>query len=503
MVRTWVVLGVIGALAGAAEAQPQVAIVSPPPRPALEVPAGAPGPVVAAFELGHAQRRFFEAGNRTRRAMVRRPDVPRQRWDSLGELQADALVRGDRARLAALEAWLQGAPEAASAAHLLAGRLSADLAEHDMGEASAPDYGPARQHLEQVIRDGGPLADAARIELARIAGNEDRRLALLEEAACAAAGTGPARYDGCPAPAAGDPIHEYAWIALAALHLEHDDPALAAAAAEKLAQLEDSPYWPAALYHRAYALYRLDDHDRALPAFDRITREPALEWLAQEAWEYLTLILYGMPDGLDRAEAMFRTDERPRARRVLVDLAALYRQDDNPEQAIRALELALEGWPEHRDLPRTAHQLVELDVKTNGNAHGAVLAVTLVDRLLRGGAWYQANAGDADALARRDRFLETVLLFVGDFFLALAENPKHKIPVPTAQRAGEAFALLLREVPESPVLMHATYGRGRALELQGQLGEARAEYELVRDDAADPDLRAAAEKRLRALAQKR
>lgn len=512
MARPLVAAGVLLLLAGAAEAQPSVTIVTPPPRPSLPVPEAAPEAVVAAFELQAATRRFWQARDQARRYSVidARDDRSgtKAHWAELNRLHLAATAQLDGARLSALETWLAGAPrsDGIPAARLVAAWLRIDAAERNQGDASAPDYGPARQHLEEVLRrqPDGPLARAARIELAYIAGNEEQRLTMLQQVACpvAFASERPESvgYDRCARPAADDPATQYAWAALAALHLDRDEPAPAALAAGRLEDLPDSPYHPAALYYQAYALYRLQDYPAALLAFDRLTGEQAL---APEAWEYITLILYGMPDGLERAAALFRTDSRPQPRAVLVGMAELYRADDRPADAIRALELAIEGWPEHSGLPRTAHQIVTLDVQVNGKGKAAVRGVLLADRLLREGDWYRANSGNAEAIARRDRFLEEVLLFVGEFFLALAEDPAQRMAVPTAERAAEAFALLLREVPDSPARYRTTFGRGRALELQGQLGEARAEYELVRDQAGDPDLRAAAERRLAALSRTR
>ena len=155
----------------------------------------------------------------------------------------------------------------------------------------------------------------------------------------------------------------------------------------------------------------LDGYAAALATFARVldasNDESSRLWPDLAEWAAFCLVAVDARDEtvdvLRAADRLFaRSRQPPWEREVLVALAELLGELARYDEAIAAEAQLQERWPLHPDNPRRQARVAELQGRAGADTSAAARAARwdLVERYDEGTAWWQANAGRADALER-------------------------------------------------------------------------------------------------------
>ncbi len=196
--------------------------------------------------------------------------------------------------------------------------------------------------------------------------------------------------------------------------------------------------WDRSLYKLAWAYYRKDDLDAAIPKFvelidhsDTMLKEEGKEsQLKPESLKYLAISLTDQADDqmvnpVTRAEEFFNEiGDRAYKYDVLVGINEVLKQQGRYDEEIVVLERIMELYPYSPDNPDFQYLVMTLHyAKDNPDPDAAIAArIALVERYKEGTPWWEANKANPDALRAASRYIEESLGDVARTYHAHAQS---------------------------------------------------------------------------------
>ncbi len=229
------------------------------------------------------------------------------------------------------------------------------------------------------------------------------------------------------------------WFELGEIYFDEVDFDNAIAAYQNVMDSDAEGLHDRTLYKLAWAYYRKDDLDAAIPRFvaliDRadtmdLTEGTAASQLRPESIKYLAISLVDQADYLEmpailRAESFFsEIGGRAYEYDVLVEVENVLAQQDLPDEQILALERIMKRYPESPDNPDFMHKVMVLyHVKDQPDLEASQEARTrLVELFKEGTPWWEANKSNPDALRAASKYIEESLADVAKLYHQTAYN---------------------------------------------------------------------------------
>ncbi len=187
------------------------------------------------------------------------------------------------------------------------------------------------------------------------------------------------------------------------------------------------------LYKLAWAFYRKDDLDQAIPRFVQLiehsdsmelTEGKSATQLRPESIEYLAISLVDQADDVEmppilRAESFFSTSgDKQYEYDVLVQVDDVLWQQGRYDEEIEALARIVERFPNSPDNPDFLHKMMQLHyIKDNPDPDAAQdIRTQLVELFREGTPWWEANKSNPDALRAASKYIEESLLDVAKLY---------------------------------------------------------------------------------------
>jgi len=308
------------------------------------------------------------------------------------------------------------------------------------------------------------------------------------------------------------------WTRIGEFHF--DNPAelrLAIAAFKRVLTFKDSPYYDRALYKLAWAYYRDNRFPEAVREFDNLVkyadgrkaagqkvgsdlRPEAVQYLgvsfAESDWDGDTV-----PDaesGLQRASAFYKgREDEPHVREVFQRLGDIYFDSTKYAEAIAVYKALLARWPAYPDAPRVQDKIVRSYERDRNLVASAKEREALGRNYTKGSVWYEKNKDNPEALAVAQQLAEDALLTAATNVHAGAQACKTKWQenqkdlkkleeCKTLYRtAAELYEKYLAAYPNSKRSYEFSAFYADALYYSGQLPQAIAAYQAVRDSQLD------------------
>lgn len=325
-------------------------------------------------------------------------------------------------------------------------------------------------------------------------------------------------YDGCTPVRKDSKFIPEAWTRVGEFHFDNpNELKLAIAAFRRVLTFKDSPYYDRALYKLAWSFYRDNRFPEAVREFDNLVkyadartqsgqkigsdlRPEAVQYLgvsfAEADWDGDT-----MPDpinGLQRAMEFYKGRENePHVREVFQRLGDIYFDQTKYTDAIAVYKALLQKWPFYADAPRVQDKIVRAYEKDRNLVAAAKEREALGRLYSKGADWYQHNKDNPEALAVAQQLAEDALLTAATNVHANAqacktkwqENQKDLKKLGECRElystAAELYAKYLSVYPNSKRSYEFSAFYADALYYSGQLPQAIAAYQAVRDSQLD------------------
>jgi tetratricopeptide (TPR) repeat protein len=341
----------------------------------------------------------------------------------------------------------------------------------------------------------------------------------------AAAGAAPAKktddeaaYDQCTPVRKDSKFIPESWTRIGEFHFDNpNELRLAIAAFKKVLAFKDSPYFDRALYKLAWSYYRDNRFPEAVREFDNLVRyadarkaagQKVGSDLRPEAIQYLG-VSFSEPDwdgdtlpdaenGLERAQAFYKgREDEPHVREVFQRLGDIYFDSTKYAEAIAVYKTLLSKWPSYTDAPRVQDKIVRSYERDRNLAAAAKEREALGRNYTKGSAWYNKNKDDPEALAVAQQLAEDALLTAATNIHASAqackgkwqETPKDLKKLDECRQlyrtAAELYEKYLAAYPNSKRSYEFSAFYADALYYSGQLPQAIAAYQTVRDSQLD------------------
>jgi cellulose synthase operon protein C len=309
-----------------------------------------------------------------------------------------------------------------------------------------------------------------------------------------------------------------AWTRVGEFHF--DSPSelkLAIAAFRRVLTFKDSPYYDRALYKLAWSYYRDNRFPEAVREFDNLVRfadartaagQKVGSDLRPEAVQYLG-VSFAEPDwdgdtlpdpitGLQRALDFYKGREaEPHVREVFQRLGDIYFDQTKYADAIAVYKTLLAKWPYYVDAPKVQDRIVHAYEKDRNLVAAAKEREALGRNYTKGSDWYQHNRDNPDALAAAQELAEDALLTAATNVHAGAqacktkwqENQKDTAKLEECKKlyatAADLYQKYLAAYPNSKRVYEFSAFYADALYYSGQLPQAIAAYQVVRDSILD------------------
>lgn len=268
--------------------------------------------------------------------------------------------------------------------------------------------------------------------------------------------------------------------------------------------MEAEDLYDRALYKLAWAYYRKDDLQSAIPRFVQLIdysetmllQEGKESQLKPESLKYLAISLVDQADDIDqmpitRAEDFFaEIGERGFKYEVLVGVDDVLWQQGRFDEELATLIRLQELYPDSPDNPDFQYKVMRLHyLKDNPDPDAAVAArIELVERFKEGTPWWEANKTNPDALRSASRYIEESLLDVAKTYHATAQKQFTDPGAEPARsgfiKAAEAYQEYLNRFPFAKDAYETQYQIAECFYWAGDYERAVAEY-LVLDTYPD------------------
>jgi tetratricopeptide (TPR) repeat protein len=308
------------------------------------------------------------------------------------------------------------------------------------------------------------------------------------------------------------------WTRIGEFHFDNpNELRLSIAAFKKVLAFKDSPYYDRALYKLAWAYYRDNRFPEAVREFDNLVKyadarkaagQKIGSDLRPEAIQYLG-VSFSEPDwdgdtvpdgetGLHRAETFYKgRDDEPHVREVYQRLGDIYFDSTKYAEAIAVYKALLAKWPAYTDAPRVQEKIVRSFERDRNMVAAAKEREALGRNYTKGSAWYQKNKDNPEALAVAQQLAEDALLTAATNVHAAAQacktswqqNQKDLKKLDECKgmyrTAAELYEKYLAAYPNSKRSYEFSAFYADALYYSGQLPQAIAAYQTVRDSQLD------------------
>jgi tetratricopeptide (TPR) repeat protein len=308
------------------------------------------------------------------------------------------------------------------------------------------------------------------------------------------------------------------WTRIGEFHFDApNELRLAIAAFKRVLVFKDSPYYDRALYKLAWSYYRDNRFPEAVREFDNLVKyadarkaagQKVGSDLRPEAVQYLG-VSFSEPDwdgdtvpdaenGLQRAEAFYKgREDEPHVREVFQRLGDIYFDSTKYTEAIAVYKALLQRWPAYSDAPRVQDKIVRSYERDRNLLAAAKEREALGRNYTKGSAWYEKNKENPEALAVAQQLAEDALLTAATNVHAGAQACKTKWQenqkdlkkleeCKTLYRtAAELYEKYLAAYPNSKRSYEFSAFYADALYYSGQLPQAIAAYQVVRDSQLD------------------
>lgn len=285
-----------------------------------------------------------------------------------------------------------------------------------------------------------------------------------------------------------------------------------------LADPEDRNY-SLALYKVAWAHYRASNYPEAIRFFSRLVqfsddkkretgaagsqlRPEAIQYLAfsfaYDDWDenHVPDSLEGGKSGIERIQdPTLMPQDREWTPEVYYDLGDVYFQEAKYPDAIAVWKLAIEKWPNHKQVPELTHRIANAYARHNEMEEAVSWRAKLGD-YVQGTDWWNKNVDNPKEQRNAEKLAENSLIQSALHFHQEAQTLRRRCVeeknVGLCDAAEESYAVAakayrgyLERYPNTPQAYELRYNLADALYWSGKYEEAAVEYAIVRDSNLD------------------
>ncbi len=284
------------------------------------------------------------------------------------------------------------------------------------------------------------------------------------------------------------PYLEEAYFRLGEYYFDQRDYSKAIDYYRRLLNSWDSPYFDMALYKLGWAYYNVDDYANAISTLIyliddvNLLEEVSTEWfgktnadLRREAIDYVAVCFadYGEPG---KARAFFQDrKDKDYTQGILLKLAEVLQKRNYYEDAIAALNILLDFYPDHPMAPIIQKQIVENYELAGEKARADEARVRFVAKYGPGSPWFERVKDDSlkqNALTVTEEFLYTL----GTDAQAAARRQNAKVQYGLAVSRYQAY---LEKFPHSERSSKVQFYLAECLFELGRFSEAAESYYRV------------------------
>jgi TolA-binding protein len=295
-----------------------------------------------------------------------------------------------------------------------------------------------------------------------------------------------------------------AWVRIGEYYFdavsEPDALARAAEAYENAVKDTSHPLYDKALYKLGWTYYRMDRFDDAVERFltvadyyeaKKAEGEEAGGDLREESLQYVAISLADENwGGMAKAQALFaRRGPRPYEADLYRRLGNVWFDQTNHTAAIEAYRLVLQKDPLAVDAPQIQQRIVQAYERDRLLAESFAEAGKLAALYSPGGAWYEKNKNDPEALSTAESLAEKSLyssaLFHHQQALAFKKDGKFAEAAKGFEVAARGYGSYLERFPRSKGAYEMRFYYAECLYNSLQFMAAAQNYELVRDSPLD------------------
>ncbi|MEM1024076.1 MAG: tetratricopeptide repeat protein [Myxococcota bacterium] len=270
----------------------------------------------------------------------------------------------------------------------------------------------------------------------------------------------------------------------------------AIAAYSEVTRYPDSPFYDKALYKIAWTYYRLDRFQESVDSFiglvayadqqEALTGVSGSE-LRAEALEYVAISLADESwGGFSKAKQVLTPlQEKEYAAELWQSYGEILFDQTRYADAIGVLRYTIAEFPNQSDNPEAQEKIVRAYERLR-NFDGATEArEQLVADYSKGSSWYQANAGNEDALRKAEslteRSLYTAAIFRHQQAQAFKGDGRIRQATTSYGQAADAYQSYLERFPKSSNAYDFEFYLAECLFYSGDYGDAANQYGDVRD----------------------
>ena len=202
---------------------------------------------------------------------------------------------------------------------------------------------------------------------------------------------------------------------------------------EQVKQNEIDPIsWEMTQYRRAECAYNMGDFDKAVELFHNYViacdqnRYPKKEF-REMALEYMAISFSDMPDGAEEAVKFFKKhSNKPYEAQVIYTVGMKNRNHGQWDQAISALQVALNKFPMYKEAPIARQALIECFVVKKEHKRANDERERLVDDYGQGSKWYAANSNERVVIEKSRLEMRRALGSIALYYHAEAQKTRDR-----------------------------------------------------------------------------
>ena len=202
---------------------------------------------------------------------------------------------------------------------------------------------------------------------------------------------------------------------------------------EQVKQNEIDPIsWEMTQYRRAECAYNMGDFDKAVELFHNYVlacdaNRYQTKQFREMALEYMAISFSDMPDGAEEAVKFFRKHpNKPYEAQVIYTVGMKNRNHGQWDQAISALQVALNKFPMYKEAPIARQALIECFVVKKEHKRANDERERLVDDYGQGSKWYQANSNERVVIERSRAEMRRALGSIALYYHAEAQRTRDR-----------------------------------------------------------------------------
>ncbi|MBT6432931.1 MAG: tetratricopeptide repeat protein, partial [Deltaproteobacteria bacterium] len=299
------------------------------------------------------------------------------------------------------------------------------------------------------------------------------------------------------------------WMRIGEYHFGGSDLEQARDSFQKVLPHYDSAFYDKALYKLAWTHFRLADPIDSPQEFDKSVSyflelldfnvKTAAEGaergseLLKESKQYVAIAYADETwGGLEKMLSLIDgRDDKPYNRDLFSALGSVYFDQTLFDKAVEVFEIIQNRYPDHPEAPKVQEQIMTAFERQRNFEGLAKARDVLTANFSPGGAWFETNKDNLDALIYAEdlsrRSLYAAAVFYHEQAQAYEDSGDFELATETYRRASEGYSDYLGRYPHDKQLYELTYYLADTLYYSQAFDEAVTYFERVRDSGMNDD----------------